>query len=143
MSRTFLGFDFGLRRIGVAVGSELMGEARPLLTVANRDSGPDWPAIDGLVKEWGPAAFIVGVPYNADRSDSDITTAATAFSVTLGERFDLPVHLVDERLSSFAANEALVERRQRGDHRRVKQGEIDAAAAAVILNDWLGGGETR
>jgi len=139
MSSIFLGFDFGLRRIGVAVGSELMGEARPLLTVANRDSGPDWPAIDALVTEWGPAAFVVGVPYNADRSDSDITTAAKGFSAELGARFNLPVHHVDERLSSHAANESLVERRQRGDHRRVRQGEIDAAAATVILNDWLGG----
>jgi putative holliday junction resolvase len=137
MSGTFIGFDFGLRRIGVALGSADTGGARPLRTVANHDSGPEWRAIESLVTEWAPAALVVGVPYNADGSSHEVTNAALAFAAELESRLGLPVHQVDERLTSYAANEALVERRQRGDHRKLRSGDTDSAAAAMILDDWL------
>lgn len=143
MSGNTVGFDFGLRRIGVAVGSSATGAARPLDTISNRDSGPDWIHIDRIVDDWSPGALVVGVPYNADGSAYGLTGAAGAFAAELGARYGLPVHQVDERYSSLAANDALIERRRRGDHRRVRHGDIDAAAAAVILSDWLNGtGET-
>lgn len=143
MSGNAIGFDFGLRRIGVAVGSAATGAARPLDTVANHDSGPDWTHIDRIVTDWSPGTLVVGVPYNADGSAYGLTDTAGEFADALAARYGLPVHRVDERYSSLAANDALVERRRRGDHRRVRHGDIDAAAAAVILSDWLNGtGET-
>lgn len=137
MSATLLGYDFGMRRIGVALGNHATGEARPLLAVGNGRGGPDWRELDRLVADWAPAAMVLGVPYNADGSAHEVTTAALEFGEALVARYGLPVHRVDERLTSFAANEALVARRQRGDHRRLRAGDIDAVAAAMILTDWL------
>lgn len=137
MSATLLGFDFGLRRIGVALGNRATGEARPLHAISNNRGGPDWRELDRLVSDWAPAAMVLGVPYNADGSAHEVTVAAQAFGEALAARYKVPVHPVDERLTSFAANEALVERRQRGDHRKLRAGDIDAAAAAMILTDWL------
>lgn len=139
MNEVFLGFDFGLRRIGVALGSRATGDARPVATVPNHAGGPQWQQVDHLVADWSPAALIAGVPYNADGSGHALTLAAKRFADALRTRYGLPVHAVDERYSSLAANDALVQRRQRGDHRRVRRMDVDAAAAAVILTDWLNG----
>ncbi len=139
MTRNYLGFDFGLRRIGVAVGSDATRDARPLDTVANRDSGPDWHLVDRMVADWSPGGLVVGVPYNADGSAYGLTESAGEFADRLAERYRLPVHRVDERYTSRAANEELVARRKRGDHRRLRHEDVDAAAAAVILSDWLNG----
>ena len=136
MNRTYLGFDFGLRRIGIAVGSDGTGAARPVATAANHEQ-PDWQAIDRVVADWGPAALVLGVPYNADGSAHAVTTAAQRFGEQLAQRYRLPVHTTDERYSSAAAHDDLVERRGRGDHRRIRRADIDAAAAAVILTGWL------
>lgn len=137
MNRTYLGFDYGLRRIGIAIGSRDTDAARPLATASNHARGPDWPAIDRAVRDWTPAALVVGVPYNADGSAHAVTDAATGFAAELQARYQLPVHTVDERYSSLAAGDELVERRRRGDHRRVRREDVDAAAAAVILTGWL------
>lgn len=142
MSGPFLGFDFGLKRVGVAVGSHDT-DARPLATARNGGGGPDWHLIDALIREWTPTALVVGVPYNADGSPHAVTVAAESFAAELAARHALPVHTVDERYSSVEAEGALAERRRRGDHRRVRRGDVDAAAAAVILSDWLAGGPDR
>lgn len=136
MSRTYVGFDFGLKRIGIAVGSDSTGTARPVTTAANH-AAPDWTAIDRVITDWAPAALILGVPYNADGSAHAVTTAAKRFGDQLEQRYRLPVYATDERYSSAAAHDALVERRGRGDHRRVRRADIDAAAAAIILTGWL------
>ena len=136
MNRTYLGFDFGLRRIGIAVGSRDTGAARPLTTAANH-AQPDWRAIDRAVADWTPAALVLGVPYNADGSAHAVTEAAREFAAELERRFGLPVHLTDERYSSTTASAALTERRARGARGRVRREDIDAAAAAVILGGWL------
>jgi putative holliday junction resolvase len=136
VNRTFVGFDFGLKRIGIAVGSDGTGAARPLTTAANH-AQPDWRAIDRVIADWAPAALVLGVPYNADGSAHAVTSAAQRFGDELGQRYRLPVHTTDERYSSAAAHDALVERRGRGDHRRIRRADIDAAAAAVILTGWL------
>ena len=139
MSRTFIGIDFGLRRIGVAVGSDATGAANPVTTVA-RHADPDWHALDRVVADWQPHAFVLGVPYNADGSRHAVTDAAEAFGADLGRRYGLPVHTTDERYSSLAAGDALTERRRAGG-RRARPGELDAAAAAVILSGWLAANE--
>lgn len=133
---TALGFDFGLKRIGAAVGQSLTGSASPLGVVAVRGGEPDWEAISRLVKEWRPASLVVGLPYNMDLSEQEMTQKARHFALALSERFPLPVHTVDERLSSREAEAALKERRQQG-RRRITREDIDGAAACVILESWF------
>lgn len=125
---TLLGFDYGLRRIGVAVGQTITASATPLTILPARDGRPDWEAIAGLVSEWRPAAMVVGVPYHADGTDNDISPRARRFARQLHGRFGCEVHTIDERLSSHAAREAFG---------RGPREAIDDAAAACILQDWL------
>ena len=131
--RTLLGFDYGWRRIGVAVGQELTLSARPLVTLANHNAEPDWRAIGELLSEWLPTLLVVGLPRHADGSANQVTEAALAFCAELERRFRLPVHTIDERLSSWAAGE----RRSRDGTRRKTGAGLDAAAAALILESWL------
>ncbi len=134
--QTALGFDFGLKRIGAAVGQSLTRSASPLGVVAVRGGEPDWEAIGRLVAEWRPAALVVGLPYNMDLSEQEMTQKARRFAAELAERFPLPVHTVDERLSSREAEAALKEQRQQG-RRRITREDIDGAAACVILESWF------
>ncbi|HEV2332536.1 MAG TPA: Holliday junction resolvase RuvX [Gammaproteobacteria bacterium] len=134
--QTVFGFDFGLKRIGVAVGQSVTKSASPLGVVAVRDGEPDWEALGRMVREWRPAALVVGLPYNMDLSEQEMTHKARHFAQDLAERFPLPVHTVDERLSSREAEAALKERRQQG-RRRITRADIDGAAACVILESWF------
>lgn len=133
---TILAFDFGLRRIGVAVGQQITVSAGPIGTVANGDAGPDWGDIDRLVREWRPARLIVGMPLAADGSPSAMTVAVEAFVGELG-RYGIPVDTVDERYSSLDAQAGLRQQRSEGRKRRVGKKEIDAAAAVLIAERWL------
>lgn len=134
-----LGFDFGLRRIGVAVGSRTTGAATPLVAVPCVEGQPDWPAIQTLVSEWRPDLLVVGLPYNSDGSESDMSRAARRFGNRLGSRFGLPVEFVDETLSSNEATRHLVEARRRGERRRIRKQDVDRLAASIILQTWLDG----
>lgn len=133
---TILAFDFGLRRIGIAVGQQITETASPLETVGNSDEGPDWQRIESLVREWRPARLIVGLPCHADGSPSDIGNAAARFAVAL-ERYGLPVERVDERYSSVEAEAILANQRAQGRRRRVSKAAIDSAAATLIAERWL------
>ena len=124
---TLLGFDYGRQRIGVATGQTVTGTATALTTLESRDGRPDWDAIAELIGEWRPDALVVGLPLHADGSDAGITSSARRFMRQLEGRFRLPVHAMDERLSSHAA--AALEQPRHGD--------IDAGAARIILQDWL------
>lgn len=131
---TYLAFDYGTKRIGVAVGDDITGTARALPTV----NGDDWTQLLRVVAEWGPAALIVGLPLAEDGSEQATTAAARGFAADLGTRSQLPVHFADERFSSRAADDALRERRASGRmQRRVRKGDRDAASAQVILEQWL------
>ena len=132
-----LGFDYGRRRIGVAVGQTVTRRANPVATLEAVVGGPDWARLLALVAEWRPTGLVVGVPYNADRTPHELTHEVLAFASALGERTGLPVHTVDERLSSAEAQATLRERRAAGG-RRVAKADVDAAAACVILDSWLG-----
>ena len=134
--QTALGFDFGLKRIGVAVGQSITRSASPLGVVTPRNGEPDWEAIARYVQEWRPAALVVGLPYNMDLSEQEMTGHARRFAEGLARRFPLPVHTVDERLSSREAEAQLKERRQQG-RRRITREDIDGAAACVILESWF------
>ncbi len=128
--QTLLGFDYGEKRIGIAVGQGITRTATALCTLNAREGMPDWERISALVDEWRPAALVIGLPRHADGTDSAMTRAARAFAQQLEGRYRLPVHLMDERLSSQAAA-AL----QQEDHQG-KAG-LDAIAARIILQDWL------
>jgi putative Holliday junction resolvase len=133
-----LGFDFGLRRIGVARGDSLTRTAAPLAVVKAGPAGPRWDVILSLLQSWQPALIVVGLPYNADGSESAMTGAARAFAGELELRYALPVKLVDERYSSLEAQAGLRQARESGlRRRRVTKGEVDAAAACVILERWF------
>ncbi|NKF22340.1 Holliday junction resolvase RuvX [Solimonas marina] len=133
---TYLGFDHGEKRVGVALGDDLTGSARPLPALADGD----WTAVERLIREWRPAALIVGLPLNEDGGEQRATTAARRFAAQLTQRYGLPVHQVDERYSSRAADDALREARSSGRmNRRVRKGDRDAHSARVILEQWLAG----
>lgn len=130
--RIALGFDFGQRRIGVAIGGTLSGTAQPLSIVPTRQQRPDWSAICDLIGAWHPDGLVVGVPHHADGTPNALTTAALRFSRQLHGRFHLPVATIDERLSSWEAQQRVLSKGRRNAH-----AAIDAEAAALILQSWL------
>ncbi len=135
---TILAFDYGGRRIGVAVGEREPRTASGLDTVAARDGEPDWAKLDSLVGEWRPVVLVVGVPHHADGRESDTGKAARAFGAALGERYGLPVELVDESLTSREADAELRHQRRSGMlRRRVRRDDSDRIAARLILESWL------
>ncbi len=136
---TVLAFDYGRRRIGVAVGQQVTGSASALGTLDNGAGGVDWPRLDALIADWRPARLLVGLPKRADGSPGELADAIGEFCERLG-RYGLPVTTVDERYSSLEAERALREGRRAGRRRRVTKGDVDAAAAAVIAERWLAGG---
>jgi putative Holliday junction resolvase len=133
-----LALDFGLKRIGVASGDTLTRAAHPRTTIQNGPKGPDWLALDRVLADTRPARIAVGEPYNADGSVSALTDAARRFAAELAQRCHVPVDLVDERWSSQDAEERLRDARASGERRRrVTREDVDAAAAAVILERWF------
>ncbi len=133
-------FDFGLRRIGIAVGDTLTSTASPRPAADARSGEPDWSAIDREVRAAQPQVLVVGVPYNVDGTDGRLTQAARGFGAALHARFGLEVQHVDERWSSLEAAAALKHRRAAGARRRrVRPADVDSVAAAVILERWLAG----
>ncbi len=137
-ARIVLGFDFGLKRIGLAAGDTVTRTASPLTTVAHHADAPDWTAILAQVKALGPDLLVVGAPYNDDGSPGRIAGLADAFAAQLAARCRLEVARVDERYSSTAAHSLLREQRASGQRRRVvRKGDLDSAAAAVMLQSWL------
>jgi len=138
-----LALDFGLRRIGVASGDTLTRSATPRGAVQNGPAGPDWKAIQKIVEDLRPARLAVGEPYNADGSESPLTGTARRFAAELQQRCSLPVDLVDERWSSQDAEERLRDARASGQRRRrVSAADVDATAAAVILERWFSANRT-
>lgn len=131
-------FDYGTRRIGVAVGQTLTGTASPAGALPSSGLGPDWGAVKQCLHEWGPSRVLVGLPYNMDGSDTVLTATCRAFGDELAQRTALPVEFVDERLTSRAATDELREARRSGAKtRRVRPEDVDANAARLILETWL------
>jgi putative Holliday junction resolvase len=138
--KTVLAFDFGLRRIGIASGDTLTRSAAPRPAARVSNSGPDWDAIAREVRALAPQELVVGAPYNDDGSEGALGECARRFAAELERRFALPVHLVDERLSSLEASAQLKARRASGERRRrVQRADVDSAAAAVILGRYFAG----
>jgi putative Holliday junction resolvase len=134
--RTILAFDFGLRRIGVAVGQDVTGSASPLGIVANRRTGVDNEKIAALLAEWQPTQLVVGMPAHADGSPSEIQEHVKDFIEEL-ETYGLPVDTVDERYTSVEAERVLKNARQAGTRGRISKDQIDSAAAVFIAERYL------
>ncbi len=124
--QTLLGFDYGIKRIGVAVGQTLTATARPLAVLACRQGQPPWPQMDALIAQWQPNALVVGMPYLADGRAGDTARRAQAFADALAARYRLAVYTCDEHLSSWAAQ-------ARGRNPQA----LDAQAASVILESYM------
>lgn len=133
-----LGFDVGSRLTGVAVGNSFTASARALTTLPVREGEPDWARLDGLRQEWLPETLVVGLPLALDGGEQAASRHARRFAAQLQQRYGLPVVLVDERHSSQEAAQRFAAARAAGLKRRRDAVAIDAEAAAVIVERWLG-----
>ncbi len=132
---TYLGFDFGNKKIGVAVGQLITGTTSPLCTIRANRQQPDWRILARLLEEWRPSGLVVGVSRQSDGSDNPITPRMLKFCRQLEGRYRLPVHQIDEALSTFEAKQLLHE--DLGVN-AAKLWEVqDQLAAQLILQSWL------
>ena len=123
-AETIFAFDFGLQRIGVAMGNTLLRTAQPVTVIQAPDNASRFGAIEALLKEWAPARLVVGLPMHPDGTEHEMTARCRKFANQLNGRFNLPVELVDERYSSAVIS--------------AKRGErIDDRAAAIILQQYF------
>ncbi|SRR5579883_2707223 len=132
--RILIGFDFGMKRIGVAIGQTITQTARPLDTIQAKDGIPHWDAITKLIKKWLPDALVVGIPLNMDGTPQAISQDARQFAQSLRERFHLPVYEEDERLTTKDAREQLF---TQGGYKALQDGQVDRVAAQLILQNWF------
>ena len=134
MEGTLIGFDFGSRRIGVAVGETSTRIASPLGAIEGEANEARFEAIDRIVKEWKPAGFVVGrPPRHPDGTEHEVGRLAEKFGRRLEARYSVPVHYVDETLSSAEAEASLKRTRTRAG----TKSDVDALAAAIILQSFL------
>ena len=138
-AKTILGFDFGTKKIGVAVGQSVTQTVTPLVTLPSKNQKPDWDKIETLINEWQPNIFVVGLPYNKDGEDQPMTLAAKKFANQLNGRFRLPVELMDERYSSYEAELRLKETKtnKKQTNKRQTAMDIDKIAAQLIVESWF------
>jgi len=127
---TLLGFDYGVKHIGVAVGQTLLQSATPLTTLHAKKHKPDWDGVTQLIAEWRPLELVVGLPFTMDDNESEVADKAKRFARQLHGRYHLPVHMIDERLTTREAASILRTQDKR-------DGRLDALAATLILETWL------
>ena len=132
--KTFLAIDFGLRKMGIAIGNNISNSAQPLMVIKAENGEPDWDRLIALIAEWRPDKVIVGDPINMDDSNGQMSQRARSFARRLGGRIKLPVILVDERLST---REAQWRAREAGARSKPNCRPTDHEAAAVILSSFL------
>ena len=133
---TFIGFDYGTKSVGVAVGQTVTKTAEPLKVIKAVDGTPSWEEIDKIVHEWKPKALVVGVPFNMDDSEQSMTKMARDFADQLKNRFNIPVYEMDERLTTKEARSQLF--KEQG-YRGLTKGSVDTRSAVIILEDWMSG----
>jgi len=133
-SRTLIGFDFGKKYIGVAVGQEITGTATPLGSVKAKDGIPHWDNIEKYIKEWQPQLIVVGLPLNMDGTEQQLTLDAKKFGNRIFGRFGIKVEFQDERLTTADAKEQLF---NRGGYKNLKKDNIDAESAKLIIESFF------
>ncbi len=133
-----IGIDYGLKRIGLAKGSTRLGTAEPLCVMRNTNGTPEWATLDGVVADWQPAGFVIGLPLSAEGEVQEITHVTRGFAKRCKARYQLPIFLMDERYSSIQASETLAQLRNTGQRRkRTRREDVDTLAAALILERWF------
>ena len=123
-----LSFDFGTKKIGVAVGQTKTRTSSPLEVIFNKNNVTNWSKIHSIVEEWRPELIRVGKPLNMDGTDSDIMKTVNVFFEKLNKITNIPCEYVDERLTSFEARQNLLE---------IKTDLVDAHAAKILIDHWL------
>lgn len=131
---TFLGFDFGTKNIGVAVGQTITMTASPLSPLAAKMGVPDWELIATLISKWQPTAMVVGIPLNMDSTSQITTKMAKGFARDLKHHFSISVYEVDERLTTVEAKQQIYEM---GGYKSLKKISVDCFAAKLILESWM------
>lgn len=132
--RTVIGFDFGKKYIGVAVGQEITGSASPLGSIKANDGIPHWDNLAKYLNEWQPDIVVVGLPLNMDGSEQQLTLDAKKFGHRIAGRFGLTVAFQDERLTTADAKERLF---AQGGYRNLTKDNIDAQSAALIIESFF------
>lgn len=134
MSQTIIAFDFGVKSIGCAVGQSITGTAQGLPAFKAQDGIPNWDAIGALLAEWKPDLLVVGLPLNMDGTEQPLTQRARKFANRLNGRFNLPVQLQDERLTTVEARSEIF---SRGGFKALKKDKVDSISACLILESWF------
>ncbi|MDR3395113.1 MAG: Holliday junction resolvase RuvX [Parasulfuritortus sp.] len=134
MKGSVLAFDFGLKRIGVAVGDWETRTAHPLETIVEEANDPRFARIEDLIAEWRPVELVVGLPMSLEGEEHELSKRCRRFANQLHGRFGLPAHLVDERLTSVEAESRL---REMGRSVRNNKSAVDSLAAQEILQDYF------
>ncbi|QSX38185.1 Holliday junction resolvase RuvX [Shewanella sedimentimangrovi] len=133
-AKTVMGFDFGTKSIGIAVGQSITGSANPLLSIKATDGIPNWDQIATIIKEWQPDLLVVGLPLNMDGTEQEMTLRARKFANRLQGRFGLKVATQDERLTTADAKARLFEL---GGFKALTKGQVDAVSAVLIVESFF------
>ncbi|MGI2854200.1 Holliday junction resolvase RuvX [Shewanella algae] len=133
-AKTVLGFDFGTKSIGIAIGQQLTGSASPLTSIKAVDGIPDWQQIAALIEEWQPDLVVVGLPLNMDGTEQEMTQRARKFANRIAGRFGVKVVTQDERLTTADAKARLFEL---GGFKALTKGQIDAVSAVLIIESYF------
>lgn len=135
-NQTILGFDFGMKYIGIAVGQTITKTASPIKTLKAKDGIPNWAEIESLIARWQPDLLVVGIPLNMDGTKQPITFCAEKFANRLKAKYHLPIFSLDERLTSWEAKYRAVEE---ANNRGLKTSidELHALAAMILIEQWM------
>lgn len=133
-SKTFIGFDFGKKYIGVAVGQELTSSATPLGSIKAKEGIPNWDNLKQYISEWQPDLVVVGLPLNMDGSEQQLTRDARKFGNRVSSQCNIQVVFQDERLTTADAKERLF---AQGGYRNLKKDNIDALSAVLIIESYF------
>jgi putative Holliday junction resolvase len=129
-----VGFDFGQKRIGVAIGNNISKTAQALITIESASSNQKFEAIQKIMDEWKPVSIVVGVPFNVDGSEHKVTNLSKKFAKQLEQKYALPIHLIDERYTSIEASHEIQDKKI---DLKKKKLLIDQIAAKIILQSYL------
>ncbi|MBW8192667.1 Holliday junction resolvase RuvX [Neiella marina] len=132
--RTILGFDYGTKSIGVAIGQEITGTASPEAALPANDGVPNWQQVEVLLKQWQPDLLVIGLPLNMDGTEQELTKRAKKFGNRLHGRFGYPVAWQDERLTTVDAKARLFEF---GGYKALTKGKVDSVSAVLIIESYF------
>jgi putative Holliday junction resolvase len=132
-----IGFDYGARRIGIAIGNIAIQTANPLTTIVIPASGIPWDEITVIINEWKPSTLVVGTVSHETQNNNAIQKQVQNFCKKLNTLYDLPIDTVDESNTSIKAYEILKDLRRKGQRKKINKTDIDKASAAIILDTWF------